>query len=497
MRRLILPPLLVVVALLAGCSRESTPQVAGGAAPEVAPVPDGPLDGLTLEQWVGELKSGSNARILVASRTLGAYGPKAGDAVPALVAVIEPPEQQGNDYEVSNAVVEALARIGPAAGPALAEWVRPRLDNAGHVPPVEAAVWALGETGPAAKAIAPDLAKRVGDTEKYYGEQLKRKLDEARKAVPPPDPAAEAARLKKVLAEERRGNFYEALWKIDPATAATLVPADPPGPTVLRIALGEVVQALKGGPKTFGPGYAQAATAAGPRLAPAVPVMVALARDPATPAPFRRDVLILLGRSGAAGGPPLVEMVAKTPDPADRSALLEALSYSGPHARGATGELTKLLAGFDYSRRPLAGKEPDVRLVNAVLYALARFGPAGREAVPTVSEMLKAETLQSGEVRRNVDAVLSAMGPAARGAVPPLTDLVRTGDVPAAEVLARIGPAARPAVPAMLEGLQKSQSHDYYKIRHAVEDLDPAAGERAKTLRPGGPDRPPPVRVRQ
>jgi hypothetical protein len=93
----------------------------------------------------------------VAVAILGSLGPRAADAVPALVAIIGKSNELG-----SLAAIEALGRIGPSAAPAV-----PKLSELLSAPREPkwrpAAARSLGAIGPAARPALPAFKKALDE----------------------------------------------------------------------------------------------------------------------------------------------------------------------------------------------------------------------------------------------------------------------------------------------------------------------------------------------
>ena len=106
---------------------------------------------------------------------------------------------------------------------------------------------------------------------------------------------------------------------------------------------------------------------------------------------------------------------------------------------------------------------------------LERFGPAGKDAVPALKELLKGS---SAKLRI---AAASALWQIARdpAVVPPLSDCLKDSDEfirgDAASALAEIGPAARTAVPAMAELLKDEWEPTRYDAARALGKIGPDA----------------------
>jgi HEAT repeat protein len=134
----------------------------------------------------------------------------------------------------------------------------------------------------------------------------------------------------------------------------------------------------------------------------------------------------------------------------------------------------------------LNDKRPWVR--SAAARALGEFGPAAKEAVPRLIEMLGDQTstevtlplpkrplsaqdkqlyeelsamMKRGQVREGVAATLGRIGPDARAAVPALIEAAKGKDRAAIEALGQIGPDAAAAVPVLTELLKDSRLQFY------------------------------------
>jgi len=104
-----------------------------------------------------------------AARVLCALGPDAEEAIPALARALADPTRE-EDKEVKRLITMdysvglALAKIGPAAVPALVEALKSENDEVRRQ-----AAWALAHMGPEAKAAAPALVEALNDRDKQVG----------------------------------------------------------------------------------------------------------------------------------------------------------------------------------------------------------------------------------------------------------------------------------------------------------------------------------------
>jgi HEAT repeat protein len=323
---------------------------------------------------------------LAAVRLVAALEPEAAaKAVPALAALVD-----DDQPVIRRQMALVLAKLGPAAAPAAAAIGRVLLGEAD--PTVrEEYVEALIAMGPGAKPAAAVLVRLFDDTD-----------------------LAPAVRLRVLV-----------------AAAA----ADPANPTVAAV----VVKAASDRDE-----YARAAAA------------TALGKlDPLTP-----DALSALLK------------LAKTDSRhVARAAAVRALAEAGPRAKSARPDLESLartgapgvrlwakvaLAAVDGDVQAAAGavraglSDPDVQVRQAAAEALLLLGPLPTD-LPPLSALLKEPVGREAAAR-----ALGRLGPAAKEAVPRLTDLLDDRDsrvrIAAAEALGMIGaPAALPAVPKLRE----------------------------------------------
>ena len=112
-------------------------------------------------------------------------------------------------------------------------------------------------------------------------------------------------------------------------------------------------------------------------------------------------------------------------------------------------------------------KDKDEGVRCGAAYALGRFGPEAKTAIPSLTELLKDD---DRDVRRHAAWALGSIGPDARTAVPPLTELLKDNDesvrYEAASALGRMGADAAPSILA-LQGVLKDK--DEY-VRCAADE---------------------------
>ncbi|MFG2307966.1 HEAT repeat domain-containing protein [Streptomyces sp. NPDC048566] len=218
--------------------------------------------------------------------------------------------------------------------------------------------------------------------------------------------------------------------------------------TLARPAADPLAALVASDPDSWGRG---AATLGGPLRAlvrtgdaRAVPALAEVLRGPTVPAETAHAVRHL-GSAALPLAPLLRDRLAEIP-PGDPEALgraaplVSALGSLGDGA--AVPEVLRLLRAVP---RDLRTRDAHVRTLAA---ALAAFGPASREAIPVLRDLLTGENRAAAaaalwSVEGDAEAVLPALlrGLAARAPV--------GGSRPAADALARMGPAAAPALPGL------------------------------------------------
>lgn len=311
--------------------------------------------------------------------------------------------------------VQAIGELGPLAA-ALVPDLIPLLDHAPLVVRHEA-VLALGEIGSAAEEAVPALVRLLqGDSVilKHSALQTLRQIGPAAKSAWP--------QIERFLASEDR------LLSV-PAAAACLTiegAASPQGPQAIRI----LVEAL-GDERAH----------------------------------IRTDAAQALAGVGAAAVEPLSRVLrSRTATNTTRIVACEALARIGPEAQMATPALLAL------------GTSPNAEVLVAVAEALATVGVEDPMALTLLSQLAK-----HSEPRVRVAAVsaLGAFGEKASAHVGLLTELLRDEQVlvrqAAAEALALLGPAAREAVPALDAALADAQGTVTIRAAEALAQIGSAA----------------------
>lgn len=283
------------------------------------------------------------------------------------------------------------------------------------------------------------------------------------------------AALKDGGAEERRraatvlGQYRDQADRVIPALVAALDTDDAALHTSATrslsqlgpVALPALRRLLKDGRPTA---RAQAALGVGWMGAagvPAVPDLVALLADAATPGPLRIACCEGLTALGPAAGAATAALrnALTDPEPALRRVAAAALGTVG---RGEPENVAALIAA-------LADKNENVA-VTAALH-LGKYGPKAKDAVPPLVRLLERPAGTAGKpphpfaLRQQAVQSLGEIGPAAAEAVPALVALVADAAeemelrTPAVRTLGRFGAAAKDALPALRDALLVPDKH--------------------------------------
>ena len=408
----------------------------------VDPVPPAPTDLTNLDALVAVVKGGAAADKLVAVRRLGALGPPARPAVPALLAALT-----GADEELEAGIGASLLKIGPpedGSGPVLGKALASkspvvrlyaiRAFAAGAKVPDDAATAlvavladpspearlgaaaALGKLGPRARSVAlGPLLERAADADPAVQTAAAAALgklgppgSEDRPAVVDrlahPDArvrlAAAAALAPLVATDEEAAQLWVPLLKdMEPALRAAALRGLLKFPDRLPKLAGHVLPLLKDADKAV---RSLAVEAAGQmRGVPGVADQVAAA--------FRADTDPDVRAAAAEAVVTLTE-----PTAADLSALRTILTDGPPKARKAAAAKIAVLkaeaapAVDDLIAVAGADADPTVRV--AALKALVEIGPAGQKAIPVATKLFTAADTPD-DVRDAAVDLLGAAGP--------------------------------------------------------------------------------------
>lgn len=481
---------------------------------------------------------------MTAAEALGNMGPIAREAIPALARATRDPF-----LSARAAAIEALGGIGPFAEAAIPDLMSALMD--GKTAPVYAA-HALYRIGPAAvpplieSLAVPDIEGRASAVLQKLGPvavpALKRALDDQRepvrsaaattlaRIVPPAPREVVKEPMTKLIADlnepelQRRQRAIDAVGQRGaeaknavPALIKLLEPGAVSLPLAVELQYGRQVRA------THSHHVIVALGRIGPPAQAALPSLQrflrdkeleiaaaeAIARISPAPGPPRREAIEILVRAWRRGGedrraameafdrlgpaaedaipalarampeagapealasigpaatPALIEIL-RTGNRATQQDAMRALAKIGPAARDAVPLVAGLLpdpqaietlgaiGGFESLIRELKAR-PDVKLVGPLVRA-------GEPAVPSLIDVLGHE---NARVRRLAAQILGAMRGKAAAAVPALTkaalgDPDRSVRDRAQRSLGEIGPAAKDAAPALVRLVEQEDSY--------------------------------------
>jgi HEAT repeat protein len=380
----------------------------------------------------------------LAVETLGAIGPAAGKAIPALIDGLV----RGSDEEF-RATADALRRIGPAeAGEAIPRYRR-ALETLPHRR--QLAVLSLASAyGGAAAPLTPRLAALVDHQDGQIraaalaalgriGEPIGAVVDALVRALDDPDLSV-------------RGSAYGSLRQLGPRAAQAV-------PQLVERALRDL------GPWSDSSGWSILWTIDAPAEAALPPLFAALA-DPA----LRERAASLLG---------LGPYETRQTSPRAVGMLLEALAGSVPEARYFAAEyLSRMRPLPPLALKPIAAAlgDPNPEVRYALLGAIEAAGASARDlAQPLLDALRDPDSRVHGRARE----ILLALGPELASLLPDLERLALTPGLEERVQLARqlvwkIDPNGRRVLPGVLEALERPESFEpaqstlYYLPRDAV-----------------------------
>jgi HEAT repeat protein len=350
------------------------------------------IRGVRLTEWRKQLDAPTPWRRERAIAAIGILGPKAEAAIPDLVRLMN-----SSHYDAS--VSQALARMGPAGVPPLAEFAR---DKKGQ--PRLHAIIALGSMGPVAKQAVPILRDVLDDPDPFTRHYAAEALGRIGADVAIPD----LVRLLQDSEEHVRSKSIGALGSLGQKALPALTAALEDNQPVVRSGACRALAAMRAEAK------------------PAVAALVVIAhRDTDNGARVAAiQGLGAIGPDAKAGVPILIEVI-KGSNHLLRDAGLDAFAEIGPNAKDAVPTLIPMLQGNDRVQTALVkiGAPAAPALIEAMrrkpyqyLYAhmLARIDPFPIEAL---SKALHDEDQQMREgaaealnnYRWNDDAVVKPL----------------------------------------------------------------------------------------
>jgi HEAT repeat protein len=316
------------------------------------------------------LKKDGNADVRrYAASWLGAFGPAAEEAVPALVETVKEGYNLEKSLErldlgmplpttsgwiaargLSDRAGIALVKIGAPAVPGIVTLLKGQ--NEDHI---KDAAWILEQMGSKAKAAVPELAKHLtdekGDVRERVAVSLGRIGPEARAALP-------------MLAKAMK----DGEWKVRVRAAAAMIQIDPKSPKAFAV----LIDALKNKDKDMRESAAEALGEIGAEAEPAVPALAAALSD--------KEASV-------------------------RTAAVYSLDSIGPRAKAAAPALAAAL------------KDKSVGFRRMAVIALSHF----RDDEGSVSALIEVLTDKCDEVRDFAVLGLIKRGKKAKAAIPALT----------------------------------------------------------------------------
>jgi HEAT repeat protein len=471
---------------------------------------------------------------MTAAEALGNMGPIAREAIPALARATRDPF-----LSARAAAIEALGGIGPFAEAAIPDLMSALMD--GKTAPVYAA-HALYRIGPAAvpplieSLAVPDIEGRASAVLQKLGPvavpALKRALDDQRepvrsaaattlaRIVPPAPREVVKEPMTKLIADlnepelQRRQRAIDAVGQRGaeaknavPALIKLLEPGAVSLPLAVELQYGRQVRA------THSHHVIVALGRIGPPAQAALPSLQrflrdkeleiaaaeAIARISPAPGPPRREAIEILVRAWRRGGE-------------DRRAAMEAFDRLGPAAEDAIPALARAMpeAGAPEALASI-GPAATPALIEILrtgnratqqdaMRALAKIGPAARDAVPLVAGLLPdpqaIETLGAiggfesliGELKARPDVKL--VGPLVRAgepAVPSLIDVLGHENARvrrlAAQILGAMRGKAAAAVPALTKAALGDPDRSVRdRAQRSLGEIGPAAKDAAPAL---------------
>jgi HEAT repeat protein len=164
----------------------------------------------------------------------------------------------------------------------------------------------------------------------------------------------------------------------------------------------------------------------------------------------------------------------ENPDAEVRDKVIEALENFGPDAEPAAPLLLQTLT-----------KTVQMDLQKQIAYTLGEIGPAAKDAVPQLIELLKSSKDPEGFLNVVAADALGKIGPAASNAVPALIVALKSDDVRlptrAEDALGNIGAGAKAAIPALIEALKFTEKQHWDNCTEPVGKIAEALANKGDT----------------
>jgi HEAT repeat protein len=450
-------------------------------------------------------------RIIFVLAVLLATRASAQDPVAKLTAAVN-----ARDEKTQIQAIDTLARMGPAAKPAI-RTLAALLQQANSSPSVRAhAAYALGALGTAAADAADALSVAAAqDSDAQVRRQAVRALSRIHSepqlaiaslgnALEDPDPAVRVAALDSLTSAGPAAVPVLGKALENPATRYWAALALGELHKDAKPALGALVEAMKDERPEVRREVLVALARIGPDAAAAVPAISALLADPDASA--RHAAAFALGHIGpqAASAAPLLVRDRQSKDPLMQAVSAWALAHIDPTdaavRRDAIGLLTQAIrdknprvqgAAFrgliELENDPtklvpalsLAITESDPSLVHDILSAAASLGESG---IPVLIEALKRP-----EAATSAASLLAGLGSKAKSATPALAAMLGdpTGELrrEALLALAAMGADAAPAQAAILKMLSDPELRVRTVAAYALGRIGTDASTAAPQLR--------------
>jgi len=193
----------------------------------------------------------------------------------------------------------------------------------------------------------------------------------------------------------------------------------------------------------------------------------------------RRDVMNAAGILGKIGLEPKLVVPAlgkalENPDAEVRDKVVEALENFGPDAEPAVAGLLRTLT-----------KTVQTDLQKQIAHTLGEIGPAAKDAVPQLIELLKSNKDHEGFLNVVAADALGKIGPSASNAVPALIAALKSDDVRlltrVEEALGNLGAGAVAAIPALIDALKFTEKQHWDNCVEPVGKIAEALANRGDT----------------